>query len=185
MATSSLPCRNSSLLILVGFLLPCQRSGGEELDFSRQKFDQPSAIVQSPGIKLLEQIEDRVLPLPLVDGVARNESLSDYYWEANRALKYELDEAVRAFTSGKPTPFRAMTVVAGSAGIGKTFVKRGVYGGEVPDDQVWKFDLRELFGEFADRGLAEWKPDVVYQDQVINRLLALTPAGTGGVFTTA
>ncbi len=131
----------------------------------------------NPSIAMLRGIEDRVLPLPLVDGVARNEALSDYYWDANRALKYQLDEAVRAFTAGKPTPFRALTFVAGSAGVGKTFVKRGVYNDEIPKDQIWKFDLRELFAEFADRGLADWRSDLVYQDRVINKLLALTPEG--------
>ncbi len=171
-------CSDATLLLLLGAVfLPCRGASGADPELIRQKFDQPSAIDQSPAIKMLKQIEDRVLPLPLVDGDARNESLSDYYWDANRALKYQLDEAVRAFTSGKPTPFRALTVVAGSAGVGKTFVKRGVFGSEIPEEQVWKFDLRELFGEFANQGLAEWKPDVVYQDQVMNRLLALTPEG--------
>jgi hypothetical protein len=70
-----------------------------------------------------------------------------------------------------------MTVVTGSAGVGKTFVKQGVYSGEIPQEEIWKFDLRELFSEFAERGLAQWRSDLVYRDQVVNRLLALTPEG--------
>lgn len=69
-----------------------------------------------------------------------------------------------------------MTVVAGSAGIGKTFIKGKVYS-EIPREQVWKFDIRELFDEFSRQGLAELKPDLHYGDRVYNRLFALNPAG--------
>jgi hypothetical protein len=68
-----------------------------------------------------------------------------------------------------------MTVVAGSAGVGKTFVKRGVYRDWIPDQQVWKFDIREMFEEFADQGMAESKPDVHHGEQIISRLLSLSP----------
>jgi hypothetical protein len=135
------------------------------------------AEIESTDIAMLRQIEQRVLPLPLVPGVPRHESLEDYYWEENLPLRYRLDEAVRKFDGGNPRPFRALTIVAGSAGVGKTFVKRGVYNDQVPAEQIWKFDIRELFAELAEEGLAEFKADVFYRDQVINRLLSLTPAG--------
>ncbi len=70
-----------------------------------------------------------------------------------------------------------MTLVAGSAGLGKTFVKRTVYNESVPVNQIWKFDIRELFDELASQGLAEPKPDVSCGNQVINRLLSLKPTG--------
>jgi hypothetical protein len=131
----------------------------------------------SPEIAFLREIEERVLPLPLVDGAARHESIGNYYWETNVSLRYRFDEAIRAFTSRKPSRFRAMTVVAGPAGVGKTFTKRGVYSKWIPADNVLKFDVRELFGAMAQQGLAEAKPDVYHQDRVISRLLSLTPQG--------
>jgi hypothetical protein len=132
---------------------------------------------QVAEIQLLRQIEDRVLPLPLVEGTPRNESLREYYWEANVDLRYQLDEAVRAFSTGRPNPFRAFTLVAGPAGIGKTFVKGGVYTDWIPQSEVWKFDIRELLGEFSERGLAELKPDIQHGDRVISRLLSMTDGG--------
>ena len=136
-----------------------------------------SVMGQSEGIELLKQIEDRVLPLPLVDGAPRNESLRDYYWDANIELRYQLNEAVRAFTTRRPNPFRAFTLVAGPAGIGKTFVKGGVYTNWIPKSEVAKFDIRELLEEFATQGLAEKKPDIEYRGQVISRLLSMTREG--------
>ena len=159
------------LLFLVGLALVCPNLAAEEL---RRTGVTPNA---SPGIAMLKRIEDRVLPLPLVTGVPRNESLSDYYWDANPGLRYRVDEAVRAFTSGKPAPFRALTLVAGTAGVGKTFVKRSVYSDSVPDETIWKFDIRELLGEWVEQQLAELKPDVCHGDRVINRLLSFTPEG--------
>ena len=133
--------------------------------------------VEATDVALLKQIEDRVLPLPLVAGVPRHETLADYYWETNVPLRYRLDEAVRAFDTHTPSTYRAMTVVAGSAGVGKTFVKRGVYNDLVPSDQIWKFDIHELFEQMASHGLTVPVPDVHHGDQVISRLLALTAQG--------
>lgn len=145
--------------------------GSEAFERSKTKAD------ESPDIALLQQIEERVLPLPLVEGVARHESISNYYWETNVALRYRFNEAIRAFTSGKPSRFRAMTIVAGPAGVGKTFTKRGVYGNWIPEDEVWKFDVREFFSAMAQQDLAEAKPDVHHHDRVISRLLSLKPKG--------
>lgn len=135
----------------------------------------PSA--EDGDIAMLREIEDRVLPLPLVSGIPRHESLTDYYWETNVELRRRFDEAYKAFNSGKPRRFRAMTMVAGSAGVGKTFVKRGIYRDSVPDDQIWKFDIRELFEEMSKQGLAARKPDVSHRKQAISELLSLTPEG--------
>ncbi len=167
-------CRHlieTCLCLLMGLAVVCPNSAAEELRRTRVT---PNA---SAGIAMLRRIEDRVLPLPLVAGVARNESLSDYYWDANPALRYRFDEAVRAFRSGKPAPFRALTLVAGTAGVGKTFVKRSVYSDQIPVEKIWKFDIRELLGDWVDQELAESKPDVCHGDRVINRLLSFTPEG--------
>jgi hypothetical protein len=128
-------------------------------------------------IDTLREIENRVLPLPLVPGVARYESLPDYYWSSNIALRYRFDEAVRAFNSGKPGRYRAMTVVAGPAGVGKTFIKGSVYRDWIPEDKVRKFDIREVLGDLAEKGLAEYKPDIEHDGEAISRLLSLTPEG--------
>ncbi len=139
----------------------------------------PAATVprESAELTMLRQIEARVLPLLLVAGPPRNETLADYYTDANVPLRARFDEAVGAFNSGKPSRFQALTIVAGSAGVGKTFVKQNVYRDWIPEDQIWKVDIRQWFGELADQGLAELKPDVCHGDQVINRLLSLKPAG--------
>ncbi len=158
-------------ICLLNALWACPNSRGE--DFGRSvEMDR-----QAAEIELLRQIEDRVLPLPIVEGPPRFESLRDYYWDTNVELQYQLNEAVRAFTTGRPKPFRAFTLVAGPAGIGKTFVKGGVYTHWIPKTEIWKFDIRELLEEFATRGLAERKPDIEYRDRVISRLLSMTEEG--------
>jgi hypothetical protein len=131
----------------------------------------------SAGIELLKQIEQRVLPLPLVPGLARFERLEDYYWDANRALRRRLDDGIAAFSTDDHHPFRAMTIVAGSAGVGKTFVKRGIYNDTVPPDSVWKIDAHELMEDWIDNGWCTKKPDVHHEDQIISQLASLTPAG--------
>lgn len=129
------------------------------------------------AIARLRQIEERAMPLPLVKGVPRHESLGDYYWEANQSLRYRLDAALRAFHTGNPRPYRAMTLIAGSAGVGKTFVKRGIYNDSVADKQIWKFDIRELFEQMAEEELVVAQPDIQCRDQVISQLLSLTDQG--------
>lgn len=159
----------SSVGILFGSL--ATSIAAEPLDRATTKSD------ESSEIKLLKQIEERVLPLPLVEGVARHESLSNYYWETNIALRYRLDEAIRAFTSRKPARYRAMTIVAGPAGVGKTFTKHGVYAQWIPRDEVWKLDVHELFEEMAKKGLAKLKPDLGDHGYIISRLLTLNEEG--------
>ncbi len=127
-------------------------------------------------IAKLQQIEAAVSPPRLVVGPARHGQISDYYCEANAELRDRFEQARQVFASGNGWPFHAMTLVAGSAGIGKTFIKRQVYN-DVPAEQLWKFDIRELFEEFSEQGLAELKPDLQHGDRVFNRLLSLTPAG--------
>lgn len=162
------PRRLALLTCLIFSASHCASSSSQDLGHSYR---------QAAEIQLLRQIEDRVLPLPLVEGAPRNESLRDYYWDANVELQYQLNEAVRAFTTGRPNPFRAFTLVAGPAGIGKTFVKGGVHANWIPKTEIWKFDIRELLEEFATHGLAEPKPDIEYGNQVISRLLSMTKDG--------
>ena len=131
----------------------------------------------SDPIPFLKSIEQRVLPLPLVPGVARFENLADYYWDANPALRWRLDDGIAAYHHGRPERFQALTIVAGSAGVGKTFVKRGVYDQTVPKESVWKVDAHELFDGWTDQGCTEAKPDVEHQGAIISHLSCLTTAG--------
>lgn len=124
----------------------------------------------------LRRIEASVLPPVIVEGPPSHESLHEYFRAANPRLRARLVAAREAFARPESHPFSALTIVAGAAGVGKTFIKGEVYG-DIPRDQVWKFDIRELFGEFMDADLAELNPDLVCGHHVFNRLLSLTEQG--------
>ena len=123
----------------------------------------------------LEALEHRILTHGIVRGVPRFREITDYYWDVNPELRNRFQIAKSAFDQGRE--LRAMTLVAGPAGIGKTFIKRHVYHDEVPRDQVYKFDIREVFSELSERGLARTKPDLHHGDRVFNRILSLTVQG--------
>ncbi|MEM7313574.1 MAG: hypothetical protein AAF497_10530 [Planctomycetota bacterium] len=149
-----------------------ETAGAEETSSVRFRRVSPSQ-----RISLLRQVEARVLPLPLVKGVSRHETLRGYYVASNPGLQHRFDEAIDAFTTGRPRPFRAMTIVSGPAGIGKTFIKSGIYSRWIDEEHIWKFDVRDVFAEMIQQGLAEHKPDLVHGEGVINRLPSLTDAG--------
>jgi hypothetical protein len=132
--------------------------------------------LDSAGITKLRRIEQFVLPPTIVVGPPSHHDIVDYYCVANASLRDQFEQARQIFASQNRWPFRAMTIVAGSAGIGKTFIKGKVYS-DIPREQIWKFDIRELFDEFFQQGLAELKPDLQHGDRVYNRLLSLKPAG--------
>lgn len=163
--------RPAELLFSVCLSLFCVTSNAQDRVRGESSFPSRSLLAA------LQTTEQVVQPSRLVEGEPRFETLPEYYWEANRPLRQRLDEAIGAFHAEKPTRFHGMTIVAGSAGVGKTFIKSGLYRDEIPSEEVWKFDIREWFTEFAERGFAEYKPDIVYRDHVINQLLSLTPAG--------
>ena len=124
----------------------------------------------------LRQIEKDILPQGLLAGPPRHHEIVDYYGEANAALRDRLSKGRSVFASGKGLPFREMTVVAGAAGIGKTFIKGHIYK-DIPRDKVLKFDVREWFEELAANRLAVATPDLKIGDRVFNHLLRLTAEG--------
>ena len=126
-------------------------------------------------ISHLKSLERRLLPDLLVSGEPRCEELVEYYWDANPKLQLELNSAKGKFNRSEGDR-KLMTLVAGPAGVGKTFIKRGVCDG-LPDEVLWKFDARELFREYRDGGFAEHKADLHDGSTVFNQLLALTHAG--------
>jgi hypothetical protein len=134
----------------------------------------PRARQQDAAAKLdtspLREIEQRVLPRPIVNGPNRHAELPDYYWAENRLLRDRLDNAKEAFRR-VPTPaFRALTLVAGAPGVGKTFIKGKVFDKDFPKAAICKFDIRELYDEWASDGIVEDKPDLAADDLVISRL---------------
>jgi hypothetical protein len=136
-----------------------------------------SAADPAEMMALLLQIEDRVLPLPVVDGVAKHQDLKDYYWDANTALNQRLQESLTVYRADESRPYHAMTIIAGPAGIGKTFIKNGIYDKSIPTGEILKFDLREKLVSLAADGGSELRPDCCCDDMIFNRLTALTPHG--------
>ncbi len=136
----------------------------------------PQQLQYVDAIVELRSIEAAISPPTIVAGPPQHFEIIDYYCAANSELCDRFEYAKQSFASQHGSPFRAMTLVAGSAGIGKSFIRRRVYN-EIPDEQVWKFDIRELFDDFAHRDLAALKPDLQVGNRVFNRLLSLNPAG--------
>jgi hypothetical protein len=135
-----------------------------------------SPISLASQVSRLRSIEQRVLPPTLAEGPPAHENLLDYFRAANPQLQARLWEAREAFAKPGGEPQRMMTIIAGPAGVGKTFIKGEVYS-EIPKQERWKFDVRELFAEFEQDGLAVLKPDLRCGDRVFNRLLSLTDGG--------
>ena len=123
--------------------------------------------------ELLRSIEQRVLPDCLVDGPAQHVELPDYYWAENRDLRNRLEQIHQLHASDTDQSARAVTLVAGAAGVGKTFFKSKVFRKEYSADVVCRFDLRELYTEWMQDGTVVMKPDLYAGGIVINSLPAL------------
>jgi len=118
----------------------------------------------------LREIEQRVLPGSIVKGPNRHAELPDYYWAENRLLRDRLENAKTTFHR-VPTPaYQALTLVAGAAGIGKTFIKGEVFDKDLPETAVSKFNIRELYDDWAKGGVARHEPDLAAADLVISQL---------------
>jgi hypothetical protein len=133
-----------------------------------------SLTTQLVDTSALVEIESRVLPECLLPGPGSHESLPDYYWAANTDLSAHFLEAQRIYeTSASSTSFRSMTLVAGAAGVGKTFIKDRVYKKSYAAGDVCKFDIKELYQQWQANGFTEEKPDLACGDVVLNRLLSV------------
>ena len=122
----------------------------------------------------LRSIEARTLPQTLVEGPYQFATLPEYYWRANPRLLARLNGAKRAFDCVPPPTFRALTLVSGTAGVGKTFIKGSVFGKEHPESALCKFDLRELYVSWKEKGIVADKPDLQDGDLVLNTMLAVS-----------
>jgi hypothetical protein len=108
----------------------------------------------------LLDIEGRTLPPTLRDGPNRHPTLADYYWDANPGLQQRLQAARRAYEAKTPRPFRAVTLIAGSAGVGKTFIKQDIASRQYPPEAVFKLDLHELYEQWQREGWVEERADL-------------------------
>ncbi|MBL7040557.1 MAG: hypothetical protein ISR77_18120 [Pirellulaceae bacterium] len=123
---------------------------------------------------LLREIELRVLPSPIINGPNRHAELPDYYWAENRLLRDRLESVKKAFRSEPAPAGRTLTLVAGAAGVGKTFIKGSVFDKDFPKAATCKFDIRELYDEWAEEGITTDKEDLATDDLVISRLKSVT-----------
>lgn len=123
----------------------------------------------------LLEIEKRVLPPHIVPGPWSQETLPDFYWAANPQLKSRFDQAQTRYGQVTRTrPYRALTLVAGVAGLGKTFIKRKVFGDDCPSGDICKFDIKELYADWRTEGKTADKPDLFCGKVVISSLMSVT-----------
>ena len=138
---------------------------------------EPGAVELSDGVGHLKALELQLCNAGLIEGEPQWGDLTQYYWAANPELRWELERAKRAFTPSGRGEYRGLTLIAGPAGIGKTFIQRHVFDADIPSEVVWKVDIRELYEDFREQGLAVSRPDLQDGERVFNHILALTPAG--------
>ncbi len=124
-------------------------------------------------IQPLREIENRVLPPCLTAGPNRYDNLPAYYAAENRELAAYFADAQQRYENQPKDPYRSMAMVAGAAGVGKTFIKGQVFKKSYAEGDVCKFDIKELYQEWRDDGLTEEKPDLFCGDVVLNRLLGV------------
>jgi hypothetical protein len=118
----------------------------------------------------LRALEARTLPQTLVNGPHQFTSLPEYYWGANPQLLGRINRAKHAFDCVPPPTYHALTLVAGTAGVGKTFIKSTVFGKEHPPSALCKFDVRELYLSWKDEGVVVDAADMSDGDLVLNTL---------------
>lgn len=167
--------RRLSLVTILGTLAVAGTVSGQQL---RPLHDAPRPV----NTKLLRQIEDNCLPRTLVPGPPRFENLLDYYREENAELIYRFGRAREVFDANRPRPFQRITLIAGSAGAGKTFLKQQVLGDDYPPELVCVFDIRDLYADWERSGRAFQKPDLHAEDIVFNTLPALRDRSWPGLY---
>ncbi len=123
--------------------------------------------------QLLQRIESHVLPPCVVAGPNAAQELADYYWQVNPELKDRFAQARRVFEEADRRPFRMVTLVSGSAGVGKTFIKQEIYSKKYPKAEVVKFDITEVYKRWREAGTIEDRRDLAAGPVVLSTLPAI------------
>ena len=139
--------------------------------------DSKKEVSTAPWLDAFAEIDKEVRPPTIQVGDGRYRTLPDYYWAANDELRERLDSVVAGHLKSNVAPVRGVTIVAGTAGVGKTFIKSGLFRDELDDGEVRKFDVRDWYVELHKMQLSEYAPDIELGDHAIGHLLGLTPAG--------
>jgi len=122
----------------------------------------------------LARIENRVLPACLVDGPNRYADLPQYYAAENPELVEYFATAQNRYESKDDRSYRSMALVAGDAGVGKTFIKGRVFKKSYAKGEVVKLDIKDVYRQWRKDGLTGERADLHCGDVVLNRLLTLT-----------
>jgi hypothetical protein len=140
------------------------------------------ASAQPLSTQWLQEIEANVLPPVLVEGPWQHEELPDYYLAENLELAFRFERARNVFESGQPRPYRTVTLIAGDAGVGKTFLKKRVFSKEYPAKEVCRFDVKDLYEIWESQGKVGPKPDLFCGDTVLCSLPALRDTKWQGLY---
>ena len=130
----------------------------------------------------LQVIQANVLPPVLVEGPHQHESLPDYYLSANSELAFRFEQAKKAFENKQARPFRMVTLVAGDAGVGKTFLKKMVFSKHYPTEEVSRFDVKDLYQTWETTGMAFAKPDLFCRDVVLSAVPSMRDSNWQGLY---
>ena len=128
-------------------------------------------------LSALKAIEARCQPKLLQSGRRHQDTLANYYWAANPELRRHLNALEASHHASDFAAIRGVTLVAGTAGVGKTFIKSGLFADKSIQSSVEKFDIRDWYVDFQSRGLAHQQADIVHDGQVMSQLLKLTLGG--------
>ena len=139
-------------------------------------------LAQPLDTQQLFEVEENVLPPVLVEGPWQHETLADYYLAANLELSFRLEQARIAFEDGQSQDCQMVTLIAGDAGIGKTFLKKKVFSKEQAASHACKIDVRELYEQWTSEGKVELRPDLGCDDTVLCSLPALRERSWAGLY---
>lgn len=136
-----------------------------------------SSIKSDFWLSSMRAIEARFHHKLLGPGQRLHDSLPNYYWAANSDLRRHLDALEAAHRDLDDEAIQGVTLVAGTAGVGKTFIKKGLFTEDSIESSVEKFDIRDWYVAFQAQGLAQPQADIVHDGQVMSQLLKLSVEG--------
>lgn len=142
----------------------------------------PVAPISFLDTQPLKAIENRVLPQVLVEGPHQHRELAEYYVAENLELAFRFEHARQVYDRGAQRPFQMVTLIAGDAGVGKTFLKKKVFSESYDPSQVCRFDIRDLYEDERSRDHVIEKPDLYCRDAVLCSLPAIRDKNWRGLY---